>query len=62
MVPSADAFLEAAGLHVSYELWFRGGSRYRLRVDDGTVTLTGTGRPVDCWISAEPATFLLVGP
>jgi hypothetical protein len=50
-----------AGLHVAYELRFRGGSRYWLQVDDGTATVTGAGRPVDCWISAEPTTFLLLG-
>jgi hypothetical protein len=50
-----------AGLHVAYELRFRGGSRYRLQVDDGTATVTGVGRPVDCWISADPTTFLLLG-
>jgi len=50
-----------AGLHVAYELRFRGGPRYRLEVDAGTATLTGAGRPVDCWVSAEPATFLMLG-
>jgi hypothetical protein len=50
-----------AGLHVAYELRFRGGSRYRLQVDDGTATVTAAGRPVDCWISAHPTTFLLLG-
>jgi len=50
-----------AGLHVAYELRFRGGPRYRLQVDDGTATLTGAGRPVDCWVMADPAVFLLLG-
>jgi len=25
------------------------------------VTVTAAGLPVDCWISADPATFLLLG-
>jgi hypothetical protein len=50
-----------AGLHVAYELRLRNGPRYRLQVDDGTATVTGAGLPVDCWVSADPATFLLLG-
>jgi hypothetical protein len=51
----------AAGLRAAYELRFRGGPRYRLLVDDGTAIITPAGGPVDCWISADPAAFLLVG-
>lgn len=51
----------AAGLRAAYELRFRGGPRYRLLVDDGTAIITPAGGPVDCWISADPAVFLLVG-
>jgi len=61
MLPDYLDRQRTAGLHVAYELRFRGGTRYRLQVDDGTATLTGAGRPVDCWVSAEPATFLLLG-
>jgi hypothetical protein len=64
MVPDYLDRQRAAGLHVSYELRFRGGPRYRIMVDDGAATvsdaLTAAGRP-DCWISADPAAFLLVG-
>jgi hypothetical protein len=51
----------AAGLHVTYELRFRGGRRYQLRVDDGKVAVSGVERRADCWISADPVAFLLVG-
>jgi hypothetical protein len=30
-------------------------------VDDGTATITEAENPVDCWISADPTAFLLVG-
>jgi uncharacterized protein (TIGR03083 family) len=52
---------ETAGLHVAYELRFRGGPRYRLAIDDGTATIGPAGGKVDCWISADPVAFLLVG-
>jgi uncharacterized protein (TIGR03083 family) len=51
----------AAGLHVTYELRFRGGPRYQLRIDDGKAAVTAEGRKADCWISADPVAFLLVG-
>lgn len=50
-----------AGMHVAYEWRFRGGSRYRLQVDDGTATVTEAGRAADCWVTADPAVFLLLG-
>jgi uncharacterized protein (TIGR03083 family) len=61
LVPDYLDRQRAAGLHVSYELRFRGGPRYRVTVDDGSATVTGPGEPADCWISADPAAFLLVG-
>jgi hypothetical protein len=51
----------ASGLHIAYELRFRGGPRYRLAIDDGSATIGPAGEKVDCWISADPVTFLLVG-
>jgi len=50
----------AAGLRVAYELRFPDGLRYRLLIADGTATVTPAGGPVDCWIAADPAAYLLV--
>lgn len=50
----------AAGLHIDYELRFRGGPRYRFSIDDGTAAIGPPGGKVDCWISADPVAFLLV--
>ncbi len=50
----------AAGLHIAYELRFRGGPRYRLTIDDGTAAVGPPGGKVDFWISADPVAFLLV--
>jgi uncharacterized protein (TIGR03083 family) len=61
MVPDYVDRQRAAGRHITYELRFRGGQSYRLLVDDGTATITAPGGPVDCWISSDPAAFLLVG-
>lgn len=61
MVPDYLDRRRAAGLHVSYELRFRGGPRYQLIVDDGTAAITTPGHKADCWISADPVAFLLVG-
>jgi hypothetical protein len=61
MVPDYLDREQAEGLNVSYELRFRGGRRYRLVIADGTASVTGSGQPVDCWISADPVAFLLVG-
>jgi hypothetical protein len=61
MLPDYLDRQRTAGLHVAYELRLRGGPRYRLQVDDGMATVTEVGRPVDCWVSADPATFLLLG-
>jgi len=51
----------AAGLRVSYELRMRGGSRYRMAVNDGTAVVTVAGQKADCTITADPVTFLLLG-
>jgi len=61
MLPDYVDRRRTAGLNVAYELRFLGVLRYRLQIDDGTATVTGAGGPVDCWISADPATFLLLG-
>ncbi|HEV3264432.1 MAG TPA: maleylpyruvate isomerase N-terminal domain-containing protein [Acidimicrobiales bacterium] len=61
MVPDYVDKEKTAGLHVSYELRFRGGPRYRLAIDDGAAEVTEPGPKVDCWISADPVAFLLVG-
>ena len=51
----------AAGLHATYGLHFRGGGRYLLTFDDGTLLIERPGsRRIDCHISADPAAFLLV--
>jgi uncharacterized protein (TIGR03083 family) len=61
MVPDYVDRKRAAGLHIAYELRFRGGPRYRLLIDDGTAAVTEPGGSVDCWISADPTAFLLIG-
>jgi uncharacterized protein (TIGR03083 family) len=61
IVPDYIDRQRAAGLHVSYELRMRGGARYRIAVDDGAAAVTAPGPRADCWISADPAAFLLVG-
>ena len=61
MVPDYLDRQRAAGLHVSYELRFRGGPRYRIEINDGAAALTDPGPRADCWISADPVAFLLVG-
>jgi uncharacterized protein (TIGR03083 family) len=51
----------ARGAPVTYEVRLRGnGPRYVIRVADGTAEVRSTGGPVDCVISADPVTFLLV--
>jgi uncharacterized protein (TIGR03083 family) len=52
-----------AGRHaaVTYEIRLRGnGPRYVIRIADGTAEARAVGGPVDCVISADPATYLLV--
>jgi uncharacterized protein (TIGR03083 family) len=49
------------GASVTYEVRLRGnGPRYVIRVADGTAQVRTAGGPVDCVISADPVTFLLV--
>ena len=49
------------GRPVRYEVRLRGnGPRYVIRVADGTAEVRAAGGPVDCVISADPVTFLLV--
>lgn len=61
MVPDYVDRQKAAGLHAAYELRFRGGPRYRLTIDDGTAAVGPATRQADCWISADPVAYLLVG-
>lgn len=49
------------GLHVTYELRLRGGRRYIVDIENGTAQIDPPNAQVDCWISADPAAFLLVG-
>jgi uncharacterized protein (TIGR03083 family) len=49
------------GAPVTYEVRLRGdGPRYVIRVADGTAEARPAGGPVDCVISADPVTYLLV--
>jgi hypothetical protein len=49
------------GAPVTYEIRLRGnGPRYVIRVADGTAGARAAGGPVDCVISADPVTYLLV--
>nr|WP_296064608.1 maleylpyruvate isomerase N-terminal domain-containing protein [uncultured Actinoplanes sp.] len=55
---------ERANLHASFELRLRGGPRYLVEVDGRKATaglLPSTPARADCWISADPEAFLLVG-
>jgi hypothetical protein len=61
MVPDYVDRQKAAGLHAAYELRFRGGPRYRLTIDDGTAAVGPATGQADCWISADPVAYLLVG-
>jgi uncharacterized protein (TIGR03083 family) len=61
LVPHYVDRQRTAGQHLSFELRFRGGPRYRLTVDDGTAAVTKPNGRVDCWIAADPVAFVLVG-
>lgn len=61
MVPDYVDRQKADGLHVAYELRFRGGPRYRMTIDDGTAVVGPATGQADCWISADPVAYLLVG-
>jgi uncharacterized protein (TIGR03083 family) len=62
MLPDYLDRRQAAGVRMALELRLRGGPRYLIKVADGAaaVTLAGDQAP-DCWISADPVAFLLVG-
>jgi uncharacterized protein (TIGR03083 family) len=49
------------GAPLTYEVRLRGnGPRYVIRVANGTAEVRAVGGPVDCVISADPVTYLLV--
>lgn len=51
----------AIGEPVTYEVRLRDdGPRYVIRVADGTAEVRSIGGPVDCVISADPVTYLLI--
>lgn len=52
----------AAGLEVTYDIHLRGNGRAGLRFDGGRLTVSRgpAAPPVDCHLSVDPATFLLV--
>lgn len=58
------SYLEPVGdpqRRLAFELRLRGGAAYRLDVDGDTATVGPAQGRVDCVISADPATFVLVG-
>src|SRR5262249_51160964 len=61
LVPDYIDRQRAAGKHITYELRFRGGPTYWLRIDDGTGARGQPGDPGECWISADPVAVMLVG-
>ncbi|MGH9279771.1 MAG: SCP2 sterol-binding domain-containing protein [Acidimicrobiales bacterium] len=51
----------AAGVKATYDIHLRGGGRAMFRFDDGLSVTPGPATPpVDCHLSVDPATFLLV--
>lgn len=52
----------AKGLHATFELRLRGGSTMFMRFDDDSLNI-GTERPerIDCIVSADPLSYLLIG-
>lgn len=51
----------ASGVHATYDVRVRGGGRYRFIFDDGALTIEGySSDRVDCHISADAVSFLLV--
>jgi uncharacterized protein (TIGR03083 family) len=61
LVPEFVDVDKAAGVDIVYELRFRGGSRYRIAIEDGVASVGPPYGGVDCWINADPVAFLLVG-
>jgi hypothetical protein len=64
LIPLMAHFVDeeaAAGLNAGFEIRLRGGSRTYWYFDDGKLTIENSQiRPIDCRISAEPVTFLLM--
>jgi uncharacterized protein (TIGR03083 family) len=61
MVPLVVRPEAGRGAPVTYEVRLRGdGPRYVIRVADGTAEVRAAGGPVDCVISADPVTYLLL--
>jgi uncharacterized protein (TIGR03083 family) len=61
MIPDYLDRERAAGVTASFELRLRGGPRYLISVADQEAVVTPGGGKADCWISADPVAFLLVG-
>jgi hypothetical protein len=59
----APSYLRPASARrrISFELRMRGGPRYRLAVQDGSVIATVAGGRTDCVITADPVAFLMIG-
>ena len=53
----------ARGLTATYEIRIRGGETFRMHFEDGEahVSHVQPGGPADCYVSAEPSAFLLMG-
>ena len=51
---------KTTGVHASFDLRVRGGTRITLRVDDGRITTDAPGGRVDCHVSADPVALLFV--
>jgi uncharacterized protein (TIGR03083 family) len=61
VMPLAVDTERARGFSATYRLRLRGQGSYTFRFDDGRLTVGGAYEgPVDCRISADPATYLLV--
>lgn len=51
----------AAGVKATYDVRLRGGGGAAIRFDDGSLSVTDTPEgPVDCHLSVDPVTFMLV--
>jgi hypothetical protein len=61
MVPDYLDRERAAGVEASFELRLRGGPRYLISVADRKAVVTPGGGRADCWISADPVAFVLIG-
>lgn len=61
LVPHYVDPVATKGVRVGIEVRIRGGPRTVVRIDDGSAHIEASPTaPIDCWISAEPVTFLLV--